>query len=68
MCLGGIHVESELVLASEEEDFWVGNLGVSEEDLITAKVRLWLGSRDEDFKLGVRNFLVFKGDLFEAFA
>ena len=66
--LWSVHLEAELVLSAEVEHFEMLDLGVSEENSVVAKVRLWLVGVDHHVKCGVRSLLELKCDLFEALA
>ena len=56
------------MLATEEEDLWMRNLGVGEKDGIAAEQGFRFGSRNKDLELRIRKLGVLEGNLLEAFA
>jgi len=50
------HIEGDLLLATEEENLWVSDLGVGEENSIAAEERFWLLCSDKHLELRVREF------------
>lgn len=62
------HLESNLVLSSEEKEFRVDDFCVSEKNGIAAEEGFWLVGGDEYLKLKARQLYVLKGNLLEAFS